>query len=314
MTTHFSFLLVKDFTHIAFSCAIEPLRIANLLSGQSLYDWSLVTEAGEPAVCSNGSATLVDYSYDTIPRCDRLFLLSGIHVDQHVTSTLLACLRKERVKGTALGGLCSAAIILAKAGFLDGQKAAIHWAFHDGFVEDFPNVELVKSVFVADEKIITASGGPATADLMLHLIAADHGKPLANAVADQMVYNGVREGSAGQTASIQSRHAVRSPHIAKAIEIMQNNLETPIPTSEIADRLGISTRQLERLFAQVLNCSPKKHFLELRLKRAQNLLIQTESTVTEVAIACGFENTGHFSRVYRTHFGIQPSKQSATVN
>lgn len=314
MPTHYAFLLVEEFSHIAFSCAVEPLRIANLLSSETLYEWSFVSETGAPAVCSNGSATLVHHTYDTIPRNDRLFVLSGIHVDRHISPKLLALLRKERVKGTQFGGLCSAALIFAEAGFLNGQQAAIHWEFHDGFIEDYPEVDLVRSVFVADAKIITASGGTATADLMLHLIARDHGEDLAIAVADQMVYNAVRDSGSNQRVSLQSRHGIRNTHLAKAVEIMQDNLETPLQTSEIAQNLGISTRQLERLFGQFLNCSPKKYFLDLRLKRAQNLLIQTDKSVTQVAIACGFENTGHFSRVYRTHFGVRPSKQSAKVS
>lgn len=313
MPTHFAFLLVPEFSHIAYSCAVEPLRIANLLSNETLYEWSYISETGEPAICSNGSATLVHHSFDDIPRADRLFVLSGIHMDRHVTPKLLALLRKERAKGAQFGGLCSDALIFAQAGFLNGQRAAIHWEFHDGFIEDYPEVRLERSVFVADEKIITASGGTATADLMLHLIAESHGSDLAIAVADQMVYNAVRDSSSNQRVSLQSRHGIRNAHFAKAVEIMQDHLETPLQTSEIADHMGISTRQLERLFGQFLNCSPKKYFLDLRLKRAQSLLIQTDKSVTQVAIACGFENTGHFARVYRTRFGVRPSEQSAKM-
>lgn len=309
MTQHFVFILVEEFSHLAFSCAVEPLRIANLVSEEQLYQWSFASENGETAVCSNGSVTLVHHGLDGLPRCDQVFVLSGIHMRQHVTRPLLATIRRERAKGTAIGALCSGAWVLAEAGFLDGLQAAIHWEYHDSFTEAFPEVNLVRNVFVADEKHVTASGGTATADLMLHLIERDHGSDLAVAVADQMVYNAVRNATAEQRVSLQSRNGMRNAHLAKAIQIMQDRVDDPISPALIAEDIGISTRQLERLFGKYLNTTPKKYFMEMRLERARNLLIQSEASVTDVAMACGFESPGHFSRVYRTMFGITPHLQ-----
>ncbi|MES0863128.1 GlxA family transcriptional regulator [Ruegeria sp. SCPT10] len=308
-TRHITFILVEEFSHLAFSCAVEPLRIANWVSEEQLYDWSMISEDGERAVCSNGLVTLVHGGLDDIPKTDQLFVLSGIHMRNHVTRPLLATLRRERAQGTPIGALCSGAWVLAKAGFLDGMQAAIHWEYHDAFMEAFPEVNLVRSVFVADEKHITASGGTATADLMLHLIERDHGAELAVAVADQMVYNAVRNATAKQRVSLQSRNGMRNAHLARSIEIMRDSIETPVSPSDIAERLGISTRQLERLFGKYLNTSPKKYLMEMRLERAQKLLLQTEASITEVAFACGFENPGHFSRVYRSSFGVTPHSQ-----
>lgn len=313
-TQHFCFLLVDEFSHIAFSCAIEPLRIANLISGKELYKWSYISENGKDATCSNSTVTLVHYDYHTIPPCDRLFLLSGINVHNHFTDSLRACLRREVSRNIPLGALCSAAYLLAKGGYLRSLRAAIHWEYHDGFMEEFPDVNLVRNVFVADEQIITASGGTATADLMLHLIERKYGYDLSVAVADQMVYNAVRDATADQRVSLQSRHGMRNPHLSKAIGLMMESIETPISLNEIADELGISKRQVERLFGRFLNCSPKKYYVELRLQRAQHLLLQTDRSVTEVALACGFESPGYFSRVYRAAFGVLPSHQSAKIS
>ncbi|WP_171131077.1 MULTISPECIES: GlxA family transcriptional regulator [unclassified Ruegeria] len=313
-TQRFVFLLVEEFSHLAFSCAVEPLRIANLVSGQDLYEWAFVSENGETATCSNGTVTLVQGGLDAIGKSDRLFVLSGINMRDHVSRRLLAALRRERVRGANIGALCSGAWLLAEAGFLDEMQAAIHWEYHDSFMEAFPEVNLVRSVFVADEKHITASGGTATADLMLHLIEQDHGGDLAVAVADQMVYNAVRNATAEQRVSLQSRNGMRNAHLAKAIQTMQARIENPVSPSEIAADLGISTRQLERLFGKYLNASPKKYFMEMRLDRARNLLLQSEASVTDVAIACGFENPGHFSRVYRANFGITPQMQRNKID
>lgn len=308
-TQHMVFVLIEEFSHLAFSCAVEPLRIANLVSGQELYSWSFASEDGAQAVCSNGSITLVHHDLSDIPKCDQMFVLSGIHMKNHVTKRVLALLRRGRAQGIRIGALCSGAWILAEAGMLEGSQAAIHWEYHDSFSERFPEVNLVRNVFVADEKHMTASGGTATADLMLHLIEAAHGYDLSVAVSDQMVYNAVRHATAEQRVSLQSRNGMRNPHMAKAIQMMNDNLETPISPAVIAADIGISPRQLERLFGKFLNTTPKKFYMEMRLERARNLLVQTESSVTEIALACGFENPGHFSRVYRTSFGVTPHLQ-----
>lgn len=311
---HFVFMLVQDFTHIAFSCAIEPLRIANLVSGDDLYRWSLVSQDGVSATCSNGTVTLVDHAFDEVPTNDRLFVLTGINVAAHASPALCKAVQRATLRTRALGGLCSGAWLLAKAGLLTGQSAAIHWDFHDAFMEQFPEVNLVRSVFDADQAVITASGGTATADLMLHLIEREHGNELAMAVADQMVYNVVREGGAEQKISLQSRLEVRNAHVMTAIELMSESLDEPLSMSELSDQLKISKRQLERLFGRCLNCSPKKYYMDLRLQRAQKLLIQTDSSVTEVAVACGFETLTHFSRLYKSAYGVSPSHQSSKVS
>lgn len=306
---HFIFALIEEFTHLAFSCAVEPLRIANLISGKELYRWSFASANGQTATSSNGAVTLVHHQFGNLPRCNRLFVLSGINMRHQDISSLLAALRRERSRGTQIGALCSGAYILAKAGFLDGMQAAIHWDYHDSFMEEFPDVNLVRNVFVADAKFITASGGTATADLMLHLIERDHGYDLSVTVADQMVYNAVRDATAAQRVSLQSRNGIRNNHLAKAIEIMRTRIDDPISSSAIAHDLGISTRQLERLFGRYLNASPKKYYMEMRLERARHLLLQSEAAVTKVALACGFENFGNFSRLYRAAYGMSPMMQ-----
>ena len=169
-TQHFSFFLLPEFTHIAFSCALEPLRIANLVADRALYRWSLISEDGKSATCSNGSVTLTGAGLEPTRHADRLFVISGVDVQSHSTAPVLNWLRRERAAGTPLGAICSGAYVLAKAGFLDGVETAVHWAWHDLFTEEFPEVRLVRNVFVAREKIISASGGTAAADLMLHLI------------------------------------------------------------------------------------------------------------------------------------------------
>lgn len=240
-------------------------------------------------------------------------MISGDDVQSRATPGILTYLRRERAAGTPIGAICSGAYLLASAGFLSGQAAAIHWEYHDLLAELFPEVRLVRGVFVADQKFITAAGGTAAADMMLHLIAAEHGTDLATAVADQMVYNAVREATAEQRVSLQARHGTRNEYLMRAVELVQENLEDPLSPGQIADTLGICIRQVERLFQRHLGTSPKRFIMEARLTRARNLLVQTDLSITEVAVACGFRTPSTFSRVYRAHFMVSPAAQRTTL-
>lgn len=310
---HVLFLLVENFSHLAFSCAVEPLRIANLVAKAELYRWSFASETGDFATASNGSETRVACAFDAAPAADYLFVLSGLGVRSAATPNLLAAIRHGRAHGARIGALCSGAYILAEAGLLDHQQAAIHWDFHDSFMEEFPQVGLSRNVFVAEAPIITASGGTATADLMLYLIGKRHGEDLATEVADQMVYNAVRDADAAQRISLGSRHGIRNAHLTRAIQLMSDSIDDPLPPSVIAREIGISARQLERLFGRYLNCSPKKYFVDMRLQKAQRLLVQTDMSVTEIAYATGFNSPTHFARTYRAHFGVSPSNQRSRI-
>ncbi|WP_421856468.1 GlxA family transcriptional regulator [Oricola sp.] len=310
---HITFALIEDYTHIALACAVEPLRLANHISGRELYRWTLISENGKTARSSNGITTLVDGGLDPVPARQNLFVLSGTNVARHVSPALLSFIRRERACGTRIGGLCSGAYVLAKAGLLDGVPTAIHWDFHDSFAETFPNIPLRRNVFVAEQKYITASGGTATADLMLHLIGKAHGEDLSIAIADQLVYNAVREETAEQRVSIQSRCGTRNRHLAAAIKMMTDSIEHPVSPCDIAARLGISTRQLERIFERHVGCSPKRYFTDMRLAKARNLLVQTEASIVDIALACGFSSSSHFSRVYRAHNGITPVLQRTRI-
>lgn len=309
----FAFLLVEDFTHLAFSCAIEPLRIANLVAGAELYRWSLLSRDGLSARSSNGCVTRTDRGLEPLGRDERLFVVAGLGVERRVTPDLVAFLRRERARGRRIGALCSGAYVLAEAGFLAGVETAIHWGYHDLMAERFPEVRLRPNVFVAGSRFDTASGGTAAADLMLHLIGRAHGADLATEVADQMVYNAVREGSARQRVSVQARHGTRNATLVRAIRIFEETIEAPPRPSEVAAELGISARQLERLFDRHLGTSPKRYAMELRLNRARNLIVQTEQSVAEIAMASGFTSTSHFSRVYRAKYGTSPGAQRARL-
>ncbi|WP_299596175.1 GlxA family transcriptional regulator [uncultured Tateyamaria sp.] len=308
----FVFVLLDNFTLLCFSAALESLRIANRMAGRELYRWRIVGEGGDVAHCSAGPAFQLDGDLDELTRDDVVMICGGIDVQAATTKRLLSWMRREARKGIQMAGLCTAAYSLAKAGLLDGKKATIHWENQDSFAEEFQEVELTKSVFVIDEKRLTTAGGTSSIDLMLKLIADDHGEELANAVADQLIYSSIRTDQDTQRLSVPTRIGVRHPKLSQVIQIMEQNIEEPISPSILAKDVGMSTRQLERLFRRYLNRSPKRYYMELRLQKARNLLMQTDMSVINVALACGFASPSHFSKCYRSHYDTTPYRERGT--
>ena len=160
-----------------------------------------------------------------------------------------------------------------------------------------------------DGKRLTTAGGTSSIDLMLNLIASDFGEELANAVADQQIYNTIRTTQDIQRLSTPTRIGVRHPKLSQVIQEMEANIEEPISPSVLAKEVDMSTRQLERLFRRYLDRSPKRYYMELRLQRARNLLMQTDMSVINVALACGFASPSHFSKCYRSHYNTTPYRE-----
>ena len=305
----FVFVLLDNFTLLCFAAAVESLRIANRMAGKKLYEWEIIGEGGDIIYCSAGSGFKLDGDLEELQRDDTVLVCAGIDVQAATTKRVLGWLRREARKGAAIGGLCTAAHTLAKAGLLDGKKATIHWENQDSFGEDFPDVTLTKSVFVVDGNRLTTAGGTSSIDLMLKLIADQQGEELANLVADQLIYSSIRTDQDTQRLSVPTRIGVRHPKLSQVIQMMESNIEEPISPSTLAKEVGMSTRQLERLFRRYLNRSPKRYYMELRLQKARNLLMQTDMSVINVALACGFASPSHFSKCYRAHYDTTPYRE-----
>ncbi len=278
----FAFLLMKYFTLLSFASAVDALRIANRMSDKTIYSWLFLSEDGNPVACSAGTSFNVD---------DNL-------IDLHRDDTIMVC-----------GGMNISAFTLAKAGILDGKRATTHWENQDSFSEEFVEVDLTKSDFIIDGNRMTTAGGTSSIDLFLKIIADDHGEELANAVADQMIYSSIRTDQDSQRLSVPTRIGVRHPKLSLVIQMMEKNIEEPISPSVLAKDVSMSTRQLERLFRRYLDRSPKRYYMELRLQKARNLLMQTDMSVINVALACGFASPSHFSKCYRTHYNTTPYRE-----
>ncbi|NOD96131.1 helix-turn-helix domain-containing protein [Ruegeria sp. HKCCD6228] len=306
---NFVFVLLDKFSLLSFASALDSLRIANRMANRQLYTWKLMGEGGETVTCSAGTEFKLDSDLVELQRDDVVLICGGVDVQAATSKRVLNWLRREARRGLRIGGLCTAAYTLAKAGLLDNRKATIHWENSDSFIEEFDEVELTKAVFQIDGSRMTTAGGTSSIDLMLKLIADDYGEDLANAVADQMIYSSIRTDQDTQRLSTPTRIGVRHPKLSQVILMMEKNIEEPISPSILAKDVGMSTRQLERLFRRYLSRSPKRYYMELRLHKARNLLMQTDMSVINVALACGFASPSHFSKCYRAHYNTTPYRE-----
>jgi transcriptional regulator GlxA family with amidase domain len=310
-TQSFGFLLLPKFSLLAFTSAVEPLRSANRLAGRPLYDWRLISRDGGPIASSGGIEVMTQAAIAGVERLPNLFVVAGLDAQTIDDRAILAWLRRLERGGCRLGALTTGSYVLARAGLLDGYRCTIHWENLAGFREDFPELDATAEVYEIDRNRMTCSGGTAAMDLMLSLIAADHGRELATAVAEQFIHERIRDPGEPQRMGLRNRLGIAHPKLLAAIEIMEGELEEPLPRGALAARTGVSTRQLERLFRKYLQRTPTRYYLELRLDRARGLLTQTAMSVLDVALACGFVSASHFSKCYRETFHKTPREERA---
>ena len=244
---------------------------------------------------------------DQIGRPDIVFICGGRNVRDAVTPTLLAALRRLAEQGTGLGALCTGGYALARAGLLDRCRATIHWENVSALREEFPRIIISDQVFTIDRNRYTASGGVAPLDLMLNLIESKLGSKVAQLVSEQFIVDRIRSDKDRQYVPLRAQVGVSHQSLLKVAELMEANVERPMSLERIAQETGLSRRQIERLFKRHLNCVPKRYYLELRLKRARELLLQTAMPIMDITTACGFQSPPHFSKCYRKQFGYPPS-------
>jgi transcriptional regulator GlxA family with amidase domain len=230
-------------------------------------------------------------------------------VHEAVDQPLVRCLRRLAGRRIMLGGLCTGAYALVQSGLLDGYRCAVHWENMSALRESFPRITFTKELFVIDRDRCTCTGGIAPLDLMLHLISPRIGPELTAGISDQFIVERVRDGADQQRIPLAARLGGKHGPLAGAALLMEANLEEPLSIAELARRIDVSQRQLRRLFQHKLNAKPAQYYLNLRLRRARELLLQTGMPVLEIAVACGFSSTAHFGRCYRSLFGHPPSTE-----
>ena len=302
------FLLVPGFALMSYAAAIEPLRAANLLSGRELYRWWHAAPGGKPVLASNGVAIIPDCGTTKERDADLVFVCAGGNPATFDDKSTFAWLRRLARKGVTIGGISGGPYVLAKAGLLDERRATLHWEHLPAFREAFPEVTVVPSLFEIDGNRITCSGGISALDMMVALIERDHGRQLAAAVGDWFLHTHIREGMGPQRMDLRLRLGIADEKLLRVLRRMEGNIEAPQSRAELARIVGVSVRQLERLFRRHLGHGIHRQYSSMRLERARQLLRETTLPVLDVAIATGFSSSSQFARAYKRTFGEPPSR------
>lgn len=309
LQTRLTLIVTSHFNLAATTGFIDPFRAANYLDGAVHFTWDIASAAGGPCLASNGmtidTTALVDLR-GAPP--DMVLISSSWTPEMHFTPHLSSALWRWAHAGVTLGGIDTGAFLLAQSGLLDGRRATVHYEHMDAFGERFPNCRLSEDLYVFDGNRISCAGGAASMDFALQIICAAKGDALANAAARYLFHAAVRPpGTTQNNAPLEPLGNTAPSAVKRAIALMEENLETPLSIAQICARVGISHRQMNRLFAEFVRKTPALYYRDIRLDRARGLVTQTELAMSEIALASGFASQVHFSRAYRERFGLSPS-------
>jgi transcriptional regulator GlxA family with amidase domain len=304
------FLLVPGFPLVCLSSALDALRHANGYASSPRYRYRTYAREGGIVKASNGLDIQAgaDIAEDATPAL--LFVCAGSsfpHEEAHHPK-VQAWLRRLARRGIPLGGISAGTHILAKTGLLDGYRCALHWYDASVFRETFPDIDVTDQLFCIDRDRLTCSGGAATIDMMLRIVADDLGERVASKTAEMMQVERVRSTDDRQSSASLYKAKARSAPLAKAIGAMEDNLDAPFSMIELSEEVGLTRRQLHRLFRQYTGETPTDFYRDLRLRHARALLHGTPAKIIDVATATGFGSHSHFTKVYRERFGISPLK------
>lgn len=302
------FLLVPDFPLVPYATTIESLRMTNQLLGKQCYVWENLTLDGQPVAASCGLEVAPASARGSRPMSDysMVFVVAGLSIRAAWSARLGKWLNRWAKEGVPLGALSTGAYLLAKSGLLDGYRATIHWEYFNATRESFPNVFFVDSLYEIDRDRYTCGGGTSALDLILQLITRQHGANIAQQICDQLMVDRLRDEKSRQKIPLSHQLGTSQPRLREAAQLMEANMEEPLSPDELASYVGVTRRQLERLFRTYLDCTPMQYYLGLRLDNARRLLIHTEKSILDISIACGFATAAHFSKCYRDRFGCAP--------
>jgi AraC family transcriptional regulator, carnitine catabolism transcriptional activator len=308
---------LPEFSHLGIAAATEPLFIANWLAQAALFEWTLVSADGAPVRASNGMRIPVDGDFASAAGAKTVFVLASFEPDHALKERrVLKWLKRLARFGVELGGIENGSLALAQAGLLNGHQVAVHWDNLIGFEEHYPRTRPVDQLYVRSGERLTCAGASAILDMMVAWIGWHGHADLAGEVAEHLLLREVRPPETGQRASDAGSPSALGTSVARAQAIMREHIDEPLSCGEVARRVGLSLRQIERRFKDELHCSILQRYRLIRMTKAHQLLQQTELSVTDVAFSCGFSSPEYFCRLYRAMFNCSPSKdrrQSTTA-
>ncbi|WP_292326110.1 GlxA family transcriptional regulator [Mesorhizobium sp.] len=278
--------------------------MANELSGKPLYTPVMLC-SHESGVRSSSGIKIDALALASGPADpDTLIICGGVHSHAFDDSKTIARIRQMSRNGRRVGAISGGVFLLAKMGLLHNQRFALHWIFRKAFADLYPNLTPSAENHVVDGNLLTCAGGIASFEFMLNIIAKDHGAFLSGQVADQFIFT--PQTATAPPSVLYSRAGLNNRSVVAAVRLMEDRTEFPISMAELAESAGTSRRQLERLFKRFFGKGPSQFYRSLRLKRAHELLLHSNLSVTEVSFASGFQSPAYFSKLYRDEYNQPP--------
>lgn len=315
--TRIGFLIFPGFPMACLTSMIEPLRAANEIAGRDMFGWSLISEAGARVEASAKVWFEPDLSLEDCDELDQLFLLSGPSTPFANPSASQAKLRKLARHGMTIGAISGGIFPLARTGLLDGHTTSVHWCYETAFAAEFPRLQSTEDVIFIDRRRLTASGAAAAFDLSLHLIQEILGADVATEVACWFQHPLVRGQGVTQrkpTFAAESTQDMLPPIVRRSVEIFAEHIEDPINIADVAAEVGVSVRQLERMFHKTTGNTPLGYYKSLRMRKARQLLLYSKDTMIQIAIAVGYTTSSAMSKNYIDVFGVHPKEDRKKVN
>ncbi|APE45055.1 AraC family transcriptional regulator [Sulfitobacter alexandrii] len=303
--TRIGVLLFDGFSNHCLANLVEPLRAANDLGRRTSYRWEYLTVSGAPAQSSSGLRIVPDAALKDASG-ELLVVMPSYGVRAYVTDRVLRGLRSAAVRFTTLAGLDMGSWLLAAAGLLNGRIATIHWEELTAFAEAFPELTVARERYVVDGNRISCSGAMASFDLILHLIVQAHGPALALEVEQLFM-------APGATPSVPAVTA-RTRLSRRAVAVMQDNIEAPLPLPKVAGAIRCSQRTLELAIRKDFDMTPQQLYRVLRLNLARRLAETTTLPLAEVALRCGYRDASAMTRAFRERFDMTPSQSRRYVD
>lgn len=309
------FILLPHFTLLPFAAFVDCLRLAadeGDSSRQIHVRWSVLGTGKEPVRASCGVEIAPWESFGEPARFDYIAVVGGLLQNEPAAdAATVGFLREAATMNVPLIGLCTGPFALIQAGLMRGRRCCVSWYHHRDLVERFPEVTPVADqLFVVDGNRITCAGGMAAADLAAWLIEHHCGRAWAQKSLHIMLIDHARRGSASQPQPLLYDQ-VHDNRVRRAILLIEQHLNEPLSSSELARRVHVSKRQLERGFQEELGLSPQQFSRQLRLRYGLWLLTHTARSISEIGWECGFADTAHFSRQFKALFGKTPSAARA---
>jgi transcriptional regulator GlxA family with amidase domain len=312
------FVLARSFTLSAFALFVDTLRLASDetdKSGRILADWQLLASTRNLITSSCGVQVAPTSDFVDPGEFNYIVVVGGLlNSEFPVDGETVTYLKQAAARKVPLIGVCTGTFILAEAGLMKYHRTCVSWLHYQAFRQRFPDHEVrADRLFNLDRSRGSCAGGSSAADMAASIVRRHISREAETNALEVLQIEKARSAS-----DIQPRRplAIEShdPRLKAALIIMENHIEDTISIPELAALVGLSRRQLERLFMEKTKCSPALVYTRVRLERAKHLLMQTRAPMIEIAIEVGFENASHFSRLFRKTYGQPPTKFRSAVS